>query len=127
MNELAHKGKIMTIRVFASMLLISIYTIVTYNILVPNVETKKIIQQIVRFALTVLIMYFIFKGMNWAKNIMSVLCAVAILGGLFAIFTPLSLIQKLPLLVLVLIYSFAFYHFNFSKSFKEYFNHITKQ
>ncbi|WP_305952694.1 hypothetical protein [Emticicia oligotrophica] len=127
MNELAHKGKIMTIRVFASMLLISIYTIVTYNIVVPNVETKKLIQQIVRFSFTVLIMYFVFQGKTWAKNLMSFLCGLAIVGGLISIFTPITFVQKIPLIVMTLIYSFALYHFNFSQSFKEYFNHLTKQ
>lgn len=127
MTELAHKGKIMTIRVFASMLLISIYTIVTYNIVVPNVETKKLIQQIVRFSFTVLIMYFVFQGKIWAKNLMSVLCGIAIIGGLIAMFTPITFVQKIPLIVMIIIYLFALFHFNYSISFKEYFNHITKQ
>lgn len=127
MTELAHKGKIMTIRVFASMLLISIYTIVTYNIVVPNVETTKLIQQIVRFSFTVLIMYFVFQGKNWAKNLMSILCGLAIIGGLIAIVSPINFVQKIPLIVMILIYSFALYHFNYSPSFKEYFNYLIKQ
>ena len=72
-------------------------------------------------------MYFVFKDKNWAKNLISVLCGLAILGGIITIFTPLTFSQKIPLVVLVLINLFAFYHFNFSKSFKEYFNYLTKQ
>ncbi len=43
MNELARKGKFDTYRLFASVLLISIYTIVSYNLILENVETKKVI------------------------------------------------------------------------------------
>jgi hypothetical protein len=122
MNELAKKGKITTIRIFASVLLISIYTIVTYNILIDNVETKKIVQQVVRFCLTLLLMYLVLRGKKWAVVVFTILFSIAALSALFSLFSHMPFSGKIPLVVMTLIYTIAVYHLNFSKSFKEYFN-----
>ena len=127
MTELARRGKMFTIRVFASILLISIYVIVSYNIVIDNVETKKIIQQIIRFALTITLMYFVFRGKKLAVQIFTVLFSVAIIQGLFTLFGATPFIGKIPILIMTIIYSLAIYHLNFSKSFKEYFDYLSSK
>jgi hypothetical protein len=126
MNELARRGKIATIRIFASVLLISIYTIVTYNLVVDNVETKKIVQQVIRFCFTLLLMYFVLRGQKWAVVIFTILFSIAAVAALFPLFNHESLSRKIPLIVMFLIYTIAVYHLNFSKSFKEYFNYLSE-
>jgi hypothetical protein len=124
MTESEQRGKAMTIRLFASCLLISIYIIVTYNILVPHVETKKILQQIIRFCITVAFMYFIFKGKKWAKDIFSVLLGLGVIFGMTMIFGNSSFNAKIPIITMTLIYVWTIYHLNFSNNFKAYFNKI---
>ena len=124
MNAIAKKGKSYTIRVFASVLLISIYTIVTYNIVLENVETKKLIQQIIRFGLTILLMYFIFKGKKWAVVVFTILFSIGVIIALVALFGGLPFLSKIPLLVMTIIYLAAVYLLNFSRSFKAYFYYL---
>lgn len=124
MNELAIKGRNRLIRVFASVLLISINTIVTYNLAMDSVETKKIVQQIIRFGLTALLMYFIFKGKKWAVTVLTILCSIAILLSFVSLLGPLPLVGKIPLVIMIIIYSVTVLHLNFSKSFREYFNYL---
>ena len=69
MNELAKKGKYRTLLVFLSILLVSIHTIYFYHSVRPEIETKKLIQQIIRFCLTTGLLYLIYIGKNWAKNL----------------------------------------------------------
>ncbi|TDH26939.1 hypothetical protein EXU57_09035 [Segetibacter sp. 3557_3] len=114
-----------TIRIFASVLLISIYTIVSYNILVEHVETKKLVQQVIRFCLTLLLMYFVFRGKKWAVVIFTFLFLVGSITALLSLFSNAPGAGKIPLVVMVLIYALAVYHLNFSKSFKEYFKSVS--
>lgn len=124
MNVLARKGKFNTYRIFASVLLVSIYTIVSYNLVMENIESKKLIQQIIRFCLTVLIMFFIFKGQKWAVILFTVLFSIGTLIGLFSLFGSMTFLAKTPILVMTIVYGLAIYHLNFSKSFKEYFIYL---
>lgn len=124
MNELALIGRNHTIRVFASILLISIYSIVTSNIAADSIESNKIVQQIVRFGLTVMLMYFIFKGKKWAAIVLSVLCVLAVILAVISLFLPVPLPAKIPMVVMIFIYSMTVYHLNFSNSFKEYFHYL---
>ena len=127
MNDLAKQGKITTTRVFASVLLISIYTIASYNLIMENVETKKLVQQIIRFCFTLLLMYFVFKGKKWAVVVFTVLFSIGIITALLALLLKIPFTGKIPFLVMVLIYAVAVYHLNFSKSFKEYFKYLYGQ
>ena len=120
MNELAIHGRNWTIRILASVLLISVYTIVTYNIVVPNVEVKKIIQQGIRFSLTFLLAYFVFRGKKWAVLISTMVFSIGALGALISLFSEASFIAKIPLIVMTIIYLITVYHLNFSKSFQAY-------
>lgn len=123
MNHLQTIGRNNTIRVFASMLLISIYTIVTYQLTVEFADTKKLIQQIVRFGLTLLIMYFVFQGKNWAKVTLTILCGLAVFLGVLSLFA-LTWPAHIPIVVMIIIYSLAVYHLNVSASFKAYFDYL---
>lgn len=121
MNELAKKGKYRTLLVFLSILLVSIHTIYFYHSVRPEIETKKLIQQIIRFCLTIGVLYFIYIGKNWAKNLSIILFILATIGAIYGLLnfeTPL--IIKSPFIVMILVYSIAIYHLQFSKSFKEF-------
>jgi hypothetical protein len=127
MNEQALKGRNWAIRIFASALLFSIHTIVTYNLVVESVGPNKILQQVVRFILTITLAYFVLKGKKWAILIATILFSVGALGGIFFLFNELPLISKIPMAVMTIIYSLLVYHINFSKSFEAYVLHQNKQ
>ena len=123
MNELAKKGKYRTLLVFLSILLVSIHTIYFYHSVRPEIETKKLIQQMIRFCLTIGLLYFIYIGKNWAKNLSIILFILATIGAMYGLLnfeTPL--IIKSPFIVMIMVYSIAIYHLQFSKSFKEFIN-----
>ncbi|MFY7739297.1 MAG: hypothetical protein ACOVQC_02165 [Flavobacterium sp.] len=130
MNYLERIGKRRTILISISILLDSLYTIYFYNSVVPEIETKKIIQQIIRFLLTVGLLVMIYRGKNWAKNIFIILFLIGIFGAIYAFFSvSVSIISKIPLIIKIVVYSAAIYHFGFSKSFKafsDYQNRINK-
>lgn len=127
MNDLARKGKIFTIRVFASVLLLSLYIIVSYNIIIDNMEVGKLIQQIIRFGLTLLLMYLILKGKSWAIFALTVLSIISAIGALISLFGEFPLLGKGLFLTILLIHSLVIYHLNFSKSFKEYLIYLSSR
>ncbi len=121
MNRLSKIGKRKTIAISISILLVSIYTIFLYHYVRPEIELRKLIQQIIRFVLTLGLLLMVYKGKKWAKIIAIILFSLAVLGSLFAlIILNSSFISKIPLLVTIFIYSVAIYHFGFSKSFKAF-------
>ena len=125
MNELIKTGKKRTLLISMSLLLVSIHTIYFYHAARPEVETKKLIQQVIRFVLTIVLLAFVFKGKKWAKTTSIVLFLLAILGAFAALIITEggSVIDKVPLLVMILVYSVAVYHFGFSNSFKAFFDY----
>jgi hypothetical protein len=125
MNELIKTGKKRTILISISVLLVSLHTIYFYHAVRPEIETKKLIQQIVRFLLTAGLLIAVFKGKKWAKIVSIVLFSLAILGAIAAMVAieSGSFVNKTPLLVMIFVYSVAVYHFGFSKSFKAFFDH----
>lgn len=127
MNEFAIRGRNWTIRIFASVILISIYTIVTYNINISPIDTKKLIQQIIRFSLTVTLMYFVLKGKKWSIIVFTVLFSIAIFMAFLTLFSSVAFAAKIPLIVMIIIYSIAVYHLNFSKNFKEYLDYMVSK
>ena len=125
MNELIKTGKKRTLLISISILLVSIHTIYFYHSVRPEIETKKLIQQIIRFLLTVGLLIVVYRGIKWAKILLIVLFSLAILGaiiGLISIDSD-SFVGKVPLLVMILVYSIAVYHFGFSNSFKAFFDY----
>lgn len=125
MNELEKSGKIKTILLAISILLISIHTIYFYHSIRPEFETKKFIQQIIRFSLTFALLYYVYIGKKWAKNISIILFSIGLLGAIYAFSSneELPLILKTSFIVMTLVYSIAIYHFAFSKSFKAFFEY----
>ena len=124
MNELIKLGRRRTILVSISILIISIHTIYFYQSERPEIEVKKLIQQIIRFLLTFGLLAMVYKGKNWAKNIALILFSFAVIGAFFSLITiDNSLNNKTPLLVMIFVYSIAIYHFGFAKSFKAFFKY----
>ena len=121
MNEIIKIGKKRTVLVSISILLVSIHTIYLYHAVRPEIVEKKLIQQIIRFLLTSGLLYLIYIGKNWAKKIAIALFTFSIVFACYSLFTiKTSNINKIPILVLIVVYSLAIYHFLFSKSFEEF-------
>jgi hypothetical protein len=124
MNELARIGKRKTILISISILLVSIHTIYFYHSVRPEIETKKLIQQLIRFLLTIGLLIMVYKGKNWAKIVSIILFSLAIVFALFGLANlDIPFINKVPLLVMVFVYSISIYHFGIDKSFKEFFSY----
>ena len=122
MNELTKIGKKRTILISISILLVSIHTIYFYHSVRPEIESKKLIQQLIRFSLTIWLLIMVYKGKNWAKIVSIILFSLALLVALFGLGTlETPFMNKIPLLVMIFVYSMAIYHFGFAKSFKEFF------
>ncbi len=124
MNELIQTGKTRTIQISVSILLVSIHTIYFYHTVRPEIETLKLVQQVARFLLTVGLLVITYRGKKWAKNTSLVLFSVTLLGALIGIGTfEGSIVNKVPLSVMIIVYSLAVYHFGFSKGYKAFFEH----
>ena len=122
MNNLERAGKKNTILISISILLVSLHTIYFYNSVISEVETKKLIQQIIRFLLTIGLLIFVYKGKKWARIVFLVLFSIGILGAIFALISiEQSIVNKIPLMVMVIVYSVSLYHFGISKSFKAFY------
>ena len=122
MNELTKIGKKRTILISISILLVSIHTIYFYHSVRPEIDTKKLIQQLIRFSLTIGLLVMVYKGKNWAKIVSLILFTLGLLGALFGLGTvETHFMNKMPFLVMIFVYSMAIYHFGFAKSFKEFF------
>ena len=114
-------GKRRTILLSISILLVSIHTIYYYHSVIQEIEIKKIVQQIIRFLLTVWLLILIYKGSNWARIVMIILAFVAVIGSLISIVTiDQDFVLKTPLLVMAIVYSMAIYFLGFSKSYKAF-------
>lgn len=62
MNTLAKIGKKKTILISISILLVSIHTIYFYHSVRPEIESKKLIQQLIRFLLTIGLLIMVYRG-----------------------------------------------------------------
>ncbi|GAL84288.1 hypothetical protein Krodi_0658 [Sporocytophaga myxococcoides] len=121
MNQLAKTGRIRTILISISILMVSLHTIYNYNSVFLYIEAKKAGQQIVRFVLTIGILIMVYKGKNWARIALLVLFSVADLLALISLFTiENDILLKTPIIVMIIVYSTAIYHLGFSKSFKAF-------
>lgn len=124
MNHLIENGKRRTILISISIILISLHTIYFYHSVKPEIDSDKLIQQIVRLSLTIGLLIMIYRGKNWARIISIFLFSLTIIGAIIGfVLINNSFVNKIPLLVMVFVYSMAVYHFAFAKSFKEFFNY----
>ncbi|MCD8413587.1 DUF4240 domain-containing protein [Tenacibaculum finnmarkense] len=72
--------------------------------------------------MTIGLLIMVYKGKNWAKIVSIILFSLALLGALVGLGTlDTPFMNKIPLLVMIFVYSMAIYHFGFAKSFKEFF------
>ena len=127
MNHIEKIGKRRTILVLISVLIVSLHTIYFYNTVVQELESKKIIQQLIRFLLTFGLLIMVYKGKSWARIISLILFSIGIAGAVVGLITTKqSFILKSPLIVMLIVYTVAVYHFWFSKSFKAFFNYQNK-
>ncbi|TCI92699.1 hypothetical protein [Tenacibaculum sp. M341] len=122
MNQSIISGKRKTIQVSLSVVLISIYTIYIYHSVRPEINFSKLIQQIIRLSLSIGLLIMVYKGKNWARIVSIVLFTLAIIAAIVGmVFLNTSHINKIPLLVMIFIYSKGIYHFGFSKDVKDFF------
>jgi hypothetical protein len=127
MSYLAGIGKKRTILISISVLMVSLHTMYFYNVMMPEVTTKKIVQQSIRFLLTVGLLVMLYRGKSWARITSIVLFSIGILGAFVGLITiDKTIILKSPLIVMLIVYSVALYHFWFSRSFKAFFEHQNK-
>ena len=121
MNTLEKLGRKRTILISISILLVSLHTIYFYHAVFPNAETKKVVQQIIRFLLTIWLLILIYKGTNWARIATIILAVIAVIGTLISIFTlEQELVLKIPLFVMAFVNSMTIYFLGFSKSYKAF-------
>ncbi|WP_040282056.1 hypothetical protein [Psychroserpens damuponensis] len=122
MDELAKIGKRKTLIISISVLIISIHTIYLYQSSRPELDSLKLTQQIVRFFLTVGLLYATYIGKNWARIITVILFTLAVIGAIYGIISTLEvpILNTVPFYVMVLVYGKGISHFGFSKSYKAF-------
>ena len=124
MNILEKLGKERTIKISISILLVSIHTIYFYHSVREDFDTTKFATQMIRFALTALLLYFLYKGQKWAKIVSIILFSIGAIGATVALFSlEASIINKTPFVVMIIIYVMAVYHFAFAESFKAFYEY----
>jgi len=103
------------------MLLLTIYSIYINQSSRPEIDTTKLVTQIIRTFLTGGILLFVYEGKDWARIITIILSAIAVIMALGVIFTTEHpTIMEVPFFVMIIIYSDAIYHFGFSESYKAF-------
>ncbi|MCY1235122.1 hypothetical protein D3C87_204990 [compost metagenome] len=122
MNYLEKIGRKQTILISISILLVSLHAIYFYNSVFRETNTQKLLQQIIRFLFTVGLLILVYKGKKWARIVLVILFSIALLGAFFGLFfTQQTMINKIPLIVMIFVYSVSIFHFGLSKSFKAFF------
>lgn len=116
------RGRKITLIIICSIIAISIFSIVFQNVVSG---TEKIPQQAVRFILTLVLSYYLYKGANAARIIAVILYLIAgvlgIIAGIAMIFkTPIGLILLIPGIIWTLSAMFLL----FSKPVKQFFHSI---
>mgnify|MGYP000044141909 CR=1 FL=1 len=122
MTELVKQGKQRTIGVAISMLTVSLIGIILYHVSNSDVDSIKVLSQIIRFSLTIALLVEAYKGKKWAKVVTIILAGLAVLTSIGA-FISLegSLLGKIPFIIMAVVYGITIYHFGFSKSFKAFY------
>jgi len=79
MNALERTGKRRTVRLSASILLLWVWSTCFYQSVQPEINFPKLFSQIVRFILTVLLLFFVYKGNKWARIIALILFSAGLI------------------------------------------------
>ena len=122
MEEQIKRGRRLLLTIIALMLAISLATIVFYNTVVGP---ERVTQQIVRFALTALLSFFLYKGHGWARWVTVLLTAIAAVTSFIAgasIFL-LGDLSGIFFLVMGAVYAFCAGSLAFSRSIVAFINH----
>ncbi|NOQ73971.1 MAG: hypothetical protein GQ574_18340 [Crocinitomix sp.] len=124
MNELAQIGKKRTISISISILLISLHTIYLYQSNQPEIDSGKLVQQFIRFGLTIGLLILMYKGIKWARIVGIILFSLSVVLALISVFAiKTSTVSVIPLFVMIFIYGIAIHHFAISIAYKAFFNH----
>lgn len=124
MTELAKIGKKQTLFVFICILIISLYSTYIYQSYQSEIDIKNLISGITRFFLTIGLLNLVYIGKKWAKVVTIVLFSIANVILIISLFSiDISLINKAPIIIMTVVYSFSLYHFTISKSFKAFFEY----
>lgn len=124
MNDLIRTGRKRTIQISLSILLVSLHTMYFYHAGRPEIETEKVIQQSIRFLLTVGLLVGVYRGVKWMKIAAMVLFAMATVGSLIGVaLIDAPFPDRIPLMVMFVVFSLALYHVGFSKSYKAFFHY----
>lgn len=121
MNDLVEKGRNQTLIMVIGVIMVSLSTIILYQSGLPEMDTKKLGQQIVRFVLTVGLLWMVYNGKKWAIIVMIILFALGVLLGISSLFTvdgPMN--NKMLLVFMIVVYALSIYHLGFSESFKAF-------
>lgn len=124
MNKTIKTGMNRTILLSISILILSIFSIYFEQSGKMDLDIKKLIRQVIRFFLTIGLLYCVYIGKNWARILMLILLGfstIISIGGI--LFIKKDLIIKTPLFAMLIIYSLAIYHFAFSKKFQAFSNY----
>ncbi len=110
-----------TLLVSLSVALVSIANVIVYHRTMPEVDASKITQQAVRFVLTVVLLVAAYKGKAWASTAIVLLFAIGLLAGVAALLAlNASLLARIPLLVMVLVFAVAVHHYGWSDDYKRF-------
>ena len=93
MNHIEKVGKRNTILISISVLMVSLHTIYFYNTVVPELESKKMFQQLIRFLLTIGLLVMVYKGKSWARIISIILFSTRIFGAIVGLITIKQLLR----------------------------------
>lgn len=116
--ENVQKGRKQIITIIALTLAVSIFTILFTNLVS---ETGRFVVQIIRFYLTSLLCYFLYKGKNWARILMIILLGIAALISIIGIVSfIISPILGAVSLLYGSIYGYISYTLIKSKDIKKY-------
>ena len=124
MTELVKQGKQRTINISVGVLIVSLLSIVMHHMSTEDVGLVKMISEGIRFALTAALLKEAFRGKRWARVILMIVCLIATVSSIGTFFSSeADFINKLPFLIMAIVYAVAFYHFGFSKPFKAFYEH----
>lgn len=121
----AAKGRRKALSVFYMLIGLSISAIVLSHLAAKQINEQDVVIHILRFVVEISLYYAIYSGKNWARRIVTVLCALGILISIFAMIKILSgsIIFGLLMMVPIFIFVFAIYCFYGDSDFKAFFEH----
>ncbi len=121
MNKLAKEGKQKTMQTFGLLIVISIIVSIEYHLAFGQINSFKLFQQIIRLVFTVLLMYFILEGKDWARYLYLIFMVLSLLFLLAMLFSDnLPLDAKIFMGFMGITYGLNIYQLAFAENFKEY-------